>query len=204
MYPVQKLTPSRPIEKSGSIPAAFSDEEVERILFFEKILKFDPASTGIPGPFSGTETNTEVRSSRIAFLHIDQNIEWLWQKVAHIVSVINYDLFLQDIEFIEGLQFTIYEGSESDHYTWHADATANAYRARDRVISGTIMLSDRDEYEGGEFQIDINANMQPMTVEMNKGDIFIFDSQRTHCVTPVTSGTRKTLVFWVCGKGGGI
>lgn len=204
MYPVQKLIPSRPIEKSGSIPAAFSDEEVERILFFEKILKFDPASTGGVGPFQETQTDTGIRSSRIAFLHVDQNIEWLWQKVANIVSVANYDLFLRDIEFIEALQFTIYDGNESDHYTWHADASTNNHRARDRVISGTIMLSGRDEYEGGEFQIDINANMQPMTLEMNKGDLFLFDSQRTHCVTPVTSGTRKTLVFWVCGKGGDI
>jgi len=60
------------------------------------------------------------------------------------------------------------------------------------------MLSDPDEYEGGELEINIGANTFDK-VEMEKGDVVFFDSWFTHRVNPVTRGTRRALVFWVHG-----
>lgn len=199
MFQIPKLQPTRPIEKSALCPGVFNQEEIDRILFFEKILNFGAGQVGSPGTEQVAE---DVRKCKTAYFHQDSNTQWLWEKVANIVVCGNYDVFLYDIELIETLQYTIYEGSDSDHYTWHADATVQGYNRCDRKISGTIMLSDPEDYVGGDFEIDLAANFKPQTIKLNKGDMFLFDSQRTHCVKPVTSGKRKTIVFWVSGSKG--
>lgn len=199
-YQINSILPSRNLDRFGTITKAFSDEEIDRILFFEKILNFSPAKIGI----GDGDINPAVRLSETAFFHVDENTKWLWEKIAVYASTVNYDLFLYDVEGIQTLQFTRYNGSdsveESGHYSWHCDAEVNAYKKYDRKISGILMLSDKDEYVGGEFQVDLRANFNPMIINLDKGDIFVFDSQRTHRVTPVTSGVRKTLVFWIVGK----
>ena len=200
MYKVQKFLPSIPIERHGSLKAVFNDEEIERIQFFEKILKFSEANVG-----NGQDQRNDpaIRQCETAFMHVDQNTEWLWQKIASFVGKANYELFLYDIQFIQSIQYTIYNSSDEDNgdfYTWHRDDSLTGYAETDRVISGSILLSDPDDFEGGDFEIDIAGNMNPQKLVLEKGDIFFFDSSMSHRVTPVTSGQRKTLVFWVCGK----
>ena len=60
------------------------------------------------------------------------------------------------------------------------------------------MLSDPEDYEGGELEINIGGNNFDK-IEMEKGDVAFFDSWFTHRVNPVISGTRRTLVFWAHG-----
>jgi predicted 2-oxoglutarate/Fe(II)-dependent dioxygenase YbiX len=62
------------------------------------------------------------------------------------------------------------------------------------------MLSESEDYEGGDLEIDIHKTMNPSKIPLDKGDIVFFDSTATHRVTPVTSGTRKVLAFWARGK----
>jgi PKHD-type hydroxylase len=59
------------------------------------------------------------------------------------------------------------------------------------------MLSDPEEYEGGELLLKTSAF--PIKTLNKKGTIIFFPSYVLHEVTPVTKGTRKTLVGWVLG-----
>ena len=60
-----------------------------------------------------------------------------------------------------------------------------------------LQLSDPLEYVGGDLQIFTSP--EPTSVDKEKGLIAAFPSYVLHKVTPVTQGTRKTLVVWVCG-----
>lgn len=61
----------------------------------------------------------------------------------------------------------------------------------------TIQLSEADAYEGGDVQFMINNNIENAPRE--KGIIIIFPSFIMHCVTPITKGTRQSIVGWVSG-----
>jgi PKHD-type hydroxylase len=192
-YPVKKYNLVLP--KFGVMNNALSQDEVERILFLEKILKFDSGKVG-----GENNLNKEARNSNIAFLPIDENTDWLYQKIASLVSKVNYDLFMLDIDHIETLQYTIYSSDEEQHYDWHLDAHP-VYETFARKISGSISLSNPSDYEGGELEVITNGRPdESQMLKPNIGEIAFFSSEMPHKVHPVTSGVRKSLVFWVRGR----
>jgi PKHD-type hydroxylase len=74
-----------------------------------------------------------------------------------------------------------------------------------RKISLTINLNSPGEYEGGNLKFDFGKhNPKGEYHECEEirpqGSIIIFPSFINHCVTPVTSGTRYSLVLWLLGN----
>ena len=66
----------------------------------------------------------------------------------------------------------------------------------DRKLSISIQLSDKLDYEGGNFEFeDITSSMDFKEI----GTIIIFPSYLRHRVTKVTSGIRRSLVAWFYG-----
>jgi PKHD-type hydroxylase len=59
------------------------------------------------------------------------------------------------------------------------------------------MLSDPSEYDGGD--LEIFTGTESVALEKKKGIIHAFPSYVMHRVTPVTRGTRRTLVVWIAG-----
>ena len=55
------------------------------------------------------------------------------------------------------------------------------------------MLSDRSEYSGGELIINNES------VQLDKGDMVMFNPTTHHAVEKVQQGVRKTLVMWALG-----
>ena len=94
----------------------------------------------------------------------------------------------------ENLQLTNYNDTEKGMYGWHLD-----YNSKDssRKLSMVVQLTDPSEYEGGNLQIKVNND--PVNVRKQRGLIAIFPSYVLHQVTPVTQGTRQSLVAWVEG-----
>lgn len=193
VYKINKYSANTP--KFGVLRDAFSPEEVDRIKFLEKILKFDKGRVGV----EQTEDDNS-RNSKISFMMPNESTDWIYNRIGALVPKVNYDLFLLDVDQIEVLQYTIYEGSQEQHYDWHLDAHAE-YRDYERKISGTLLLSSPDEYEGGELEIIVNGSPDKTEkLKPEKGHIAFFSSSFPHKVHPVTSGTRKSIVFWVLGK----
>lgn len=74
-----------------------------------------------------------------------------------------------------------------------------------RKLSVTISLNDPKEYKGGNLRFDLGphndvARYHTCKEIRPKGSIIIFPSHTYHQVTPVTSGTRYSLVAWNLGK----
>ncbi|MGE0011085.1 MAG: Fe2+-dependent dioxygenase [Azoarcus sp.] len=62
-------------------------------------------------------------------------------------------------------------------------------------LSATLFLSEPDEYDGGELQIDGAFGVQ--TVKLGAGDMVLYPSSSLHQVTPVTRGERIASFFWI-------
>lgn len=67
-----------------------------------------------------------------------------------------------------------------------------------RKLSCIVMLSDPSDYVGGGLVFYGNAQGQTrFRLQTKKGALIMFPSDMYHEVTPVTSGTRLSLVMWV-------
>ena len=105
-----------------------------------------------------------------------------------------------DIKGIEPIQFGIY--GEGGKYDWHVDQTRKPLKGSVRKISMTLFMNNPNEYEGGEFDLELfNPEKKPRyeTFKLKKGSAIFFQSDRWHRVRPVSSGMRKSLVAWYSG-----
>ena len=68
----------------------------------------------------------------------------------------------------------------------------------------TINLSEPGSYEGGNLKFDYGPHIKgeryhECTEIRPKGSVIVFPSYLYHQVTPVTKGTRYSLVMWSLG-----
>ena len=108
-------------------------------------------------------------------------------------------------DWSESCQFTKYDGNRKQHYDWHTDAGVKIYdNGKVRKLSMTVALVDGSEYEGGDFEVRLesskNDEVHKIKAAKLKGSVTIFPSFVWHRVTPVTSGTRYSLVNWHQGR----
>jgi PKHD-type hydroxylase len=112
--------------------------------------------------------------------------------------------------FSEACQFTKY--GLKQHYGFHCDSWNSPYdnpanpdtHGKIRKLSMTCSLSDPSEYEGGQLQFQFRNEDDPTTTRncieiLPRGSICVFPSHVWHQVTPVTKGTRYSLVVWSLG-----
>ena len=73
-----------------------------------------------------------------------------------------------------------------------------------RKISMTVNLCAPGSYDGGNLKFDFGEHVENRFYECEEirpqGSIIIFPSFMYHCVTPVTRGTRYSLVAWTLGE----
>ena len=91
------------------------------------------------------------------------------------------------------MQLTTYLSENLGTYDWHQDYNADI----SRKLSIVVQLSNPSDYEGGE--LEILAHEPKISIQKKRGFITIFPSYTVHRVTPVTKGTRQSLVAWVSG-----
>ena len=136
------------------------------------------------------------------------NDNWIYKEIQPYVqesnSVAGWNFQWQQSEVC---QFTIY--TKGQYYGWHQDSWDEAYKTpgakqgKTRKLSMTVSLSDQKEYAGGNLEFDFRAmsKQKPQACkEINsKGSLVVFPSFVWHRVTPVTRGTRYSLVSWYTG-----
>ena len=74
-----------------------------------------------------------------------------------------------------------------------------------RKISMTVNLTDPKNYDGGNLKFDLGPHTKENRFKIcddirPQGSAIVFPSFTYHCVTPVTRGTRYSLVLWCLGK----
>ena len=152
----------------------------------------------------------KIRDATVIWL--DSN--WVYNMISPFVIEANKAAgWNYQIDRSEQIQFTEY--GHNQHYGWHIDAFKNVYNdkkdkklfGKTRKLSITCSLSDPNDYEGGKLQFNFNDrnskqkdNLRTCTEILSKGSLVVFPSFVWHRVTPVTEGTRYSLVTWFVGN----
>jgi len=147
------------------------------------------------------------RNSNISWL----NDPWIYDTFHPYINTANKNANWNfDWDWSENCQFTKY--SKNQHYDWHCDSYTNPYplpmdpnlNNKIRKLSLTCNLSDPKDYKGGELQFQFRNSNDPTKIDtcvdiLPRGSIIVFPSHVWHRVTPVTKGTRYSLVMWSLG-----
>lgn len=163
--------------------------------------KFDLSN--VEDGLAGDQNNEKRRKCKLSWLAYDETVDYnrklytiLWDIGKHYALQMGVNNW--KIEHIESIQYTSYD--VGDHYNWHIDVYPNPdFR---RKLSGIILLND--DYTGGEIDLETKIPQTDFSnrytrFSMKKGDLLFFDSTLPHRVRKVTSGNRKSLVFWYNG-----
>ena len=148
------------------------------------------------------------RKCKIAWI----NDKWIYDIINPLIHTANKEAGWNfQWDWNESSQFTIYE--KGHYYGWHMDQylpKKNKDKNLDgkiRKLSLTLQLTDRTEYDGGDFQcrwIDHRKKnlLDTVTIDDAKdiGTIIIFPSFIHHQVLPITRGKRESLVNWSVGR----
>jgi len=205
-------------------PSALSSKLCDEILQYGKSFQSEMAVTGN----AKNEKNISKKTGKIKKTVI-KNIQkkrksdivwlddsWIYKEIHPYVREANQNAGWNfDWNYSESCQFTKY--GVGQYYGWHCDSFETPYDMPDdlnkhgkiRKLSVTISLNEPTEYEGGNLEFDFrnqidwerNKKKATKTVEeiRPRGSIVVFPSFCWHRVTPVTKGTRYSLVVWNLG-----
>jgi PKHD-type hydroxylase len=164
-----------------------------------------------------------IRDSEVAWLDDD----WIYNLINPYIRQANLDSGWRfDLDCSEMFQFTVYR--PGGFYGWHIDGGSDHLSVYKRSVPGvtpddylhtknqnhigkvrklslTINLNKPGEYDGGNLKFDFGPHVQgdrfhECTEIRPQGSIILFPSFQYHQVTPLTRGTRYSLVLWVLGK----
>lgn len=185
------LTPhSETIEPFAWWEGGFSDQELDWLQ--NQAIKADQRAQVGGNPVG--EDLARIRRSQVSWLNKTQDTTWLFEKLGHIASSLNAQYYRFDLTgFGEAIQLTNYDQSEHGMYGWHQDYNAKI----SRKLSMVLQLTDPSQYEGGNLQFMTGVETQ--TIRKQRGLVAVFPSYVLHQVTPVTSGSRQSLVAWISG-----
>ena len=163
--------------------------------------------------------HSNIRSNKVIFLE-DAWINAMLFGYIQAANAVNFNYVLSNMDK-EMVQFTKYSGgngvgkSSDNFYGPHQDFCIDKTNlAHLRKLSCTVQLSDGVDYVGGDLILDLPAygqdgsqrlSMDSRTenerfiMSRDKGSLVIFDSRIVHEITPITSGTRYSLVKWASG-----
>lgn len=109
----------------------------------------------------------------------------------------NNEMYGYDIWFhVDKIQYTTYKSEVLSEFPTHTDSFLYG-KASTQKLTVIIGLTNKDQYEGGVFEI--TTFKKPIQFKLTAGQVLIFPSMMSHRVTPVTKGIRQTLVTWYSG-----
>ena len=123
----------------------------------------------------------------------DPDAGWIADRIDSAVARWNEQVGF-DMETCADFQLGYYAGGQ--HYEWHLDLGSKGNSRR--KVSVVVMLTPRDQFEGGLLQI-LRAGGRIETCDLQVGGAVLFPAWMKHRVTPVISGGRWTLVAWYSG-----
>lgn len=207
--------------------SALSEKFCDEVIEYGKKHTLNPALTHIGDPTGKLDFKSHLkeltedekkytfnkRKSNIAWL----DDQWIYKEIHPFIHEANRMAGWNfDWDFTQPAQFTKY--GEGQYYNWHADTTYKPYEGKHtnpsevgkvRKLSVTVSLNDPSEYDGGNLEFSFRNNRDYDTnpdkaihscLEIRpKGSIIVFPSFVWHRVTPVTRGTRYSLVLWNLG-----
>tara|TARA_R100000995_G_C3465110_1_gene115240 strand:+ start:275 stop:886 length:612 start_codon:yes stop_codon:yes gene_type:complete len=186
-------------------------------LFCDEVIKYGNSQNEILARTGGTQDKKlnkkekkqllKKRNSNVSWL--DQ--EWIYREIRPFLIEANKQAgWNYHFDYLESIQFTKYRLNQ--HYGWHVDEYPKPFdndceninwRGKTRKISAVIILSNPNDYKGGELMFKYfqgeKTKIESVKDFLPKGSIIVFPSYVLHKVKPVTDGLRYSLVVWTLG-----
>lgn len=146
------------------------------------------------GRLYNQKTGTK-RMTDVAWMRDRDLLSMLLRMVKQINRGAHWNL---NITGVEPVQFGSY--GEGGFYDWHIDQHPKVMNGVVRKISMSLFLND--DYEGGEFDLEIykpGEEQRFVTIKPKTYSAVFFLADQWHRVRPVTAGHRKSLVAWFYG-----
>lgn len=154
-------------------------------LIIEEGLKLDISDAVVSDE---NQLDESIRKSKIGWFN---NNSWVSGIIRHYVNLANEQAWKFELSGNENPQFTIY--NEGGFYDFHEDSSLLTDNMR--KISAVVTIADPNDYDGGDFEFGDGT----LPDIRERGSIVVFPSFNHHRVTPVTKGTRYSLVSWFYG-----
>jgi PKHD-type hydroxylase len=183
----------------------FDDDELKKVIeYCETLEKIDGTTIGKGGV---QDTSNEARVSTIAWANPKEENQWIFDRFLWVADRLNERFYEFNLNGFESFQYTVYNANKKNpgKYDYHMDTIMGLDKPIEmmetRKLSMSLILSDPDEYEGGDFYIQTGSPDQDklLKMEQKKGRCLAFPSFMIHGVAPVTKGTRRSIVVWVEG-----
>jgi PKHD-type hydroxylase len=176
-----------------------SEEQMTQMQKYFSSLKLEESEIYV-NDNTGLSSSDEIRKSKTALVNPSQENSWIFDILRNFSTHANNEFFNFDLLGFDYFQYTEYHG-DGGHYRYHTDLLYGAMPDNmhfPRKLSFSLILSDPSEYTGGEFWFK-SGDDAGGKADQPKGRLLVFPSWILHKVTPVTSGVRKSLVWWVTG-----
>ena len=184
----------KPVQAWAYIENYFSIDECETIKKYAESLQQIDARIGVDQN-NTARIDQEYRKNNVSWINSsDPRVDWVFKKLSEALNNVNKQFWNFDLEYIEMLQYTRYN-SNGDYYGPHLDMSFGGVHYR--KMSFSLQLDNSNSYEGCDLNI-ITSNTHVET-KRGRGDLIVFPSFIMHEVTPITKGSRDSLVGWVCG-----
>jgi len=172
-------------------------EQCDEVIRIGQSVPNDQAKVGMGEP-NDKQTNNrydaKMRVTTIGWIPFDQGAP-MYGRIEQWMINTNINHFgFEGMQITEQAQYTEYP--KGGFYEWHVDTDlVMAQMPPVRKISMTLLLSDPQDFEGGELEL-IDDKKRP---NLKRGYALFFASFIRHRVKPVTKGNRKSLVMWFGG-----
>jgi PKHD-type hydroxylase len=181
----KELPPFQPFATAAGF---LTDAEIDRLIG-------EHASLVTEGKLAPGNTNAQIRRSQIVMLGDERRYDWIYDRIWGAAQECNRLFFCVDIAGVEAnLQLGRYDSTDRGFYDWHTDFAGIRPQ---RKLSVSIQLSRPEDYDGGDLELLYGT--QPQKLDKTRGTFIVFPSFMLHRVTPVTRGTRWSLVAWIAG-----
>jgi PKHD-type hydroxylase len=156
----------------------------------------DHAPLVAEGKLAYGNTDPNIRRSQVVYLGLIDKYRWLYERVWAAAQECNRHFFCVHLGGVESeLQLARYDASDQGFYGWHTDFAGVRPL---RKLSISIQLSNSEDYDGGDLELMFDR--EPHRLDRSRGAFLVFPSFMLHRVTPVTRGTRWSLVAWIGGR----
>lgn len=179
-----------------------SSEQARSFMWTEeeckKIIESSESLTEQTGTVSGEKIDLEMRKVVKYQIPNNDQFSWIYDKITRTVINANTFFWNYDIDFIETVELLKYSFDPDEkincHYNKHSDF---GQRMTKRKLSYTALLSDPQEYHGGDLTFYLEKDI---VMPKEQGQVILFPSFQFHSISEITQGTRWSLVTWVSGR----
>src|SRR6478609_4187874 len=128
-----------PCEAFATINDAFKSHEIDTIRSM-----FKTKQSAIVGEKT---LDKKIRDSYVHWVEVNNDTQWLYEKITAVIDVFNPQYFNVDVTFLENIQLTEYDSEYQGFYGQHCDSSYGNTRSSSRKLSISMQLSDPSEYE---------------------------------------------------------